>query len=267
VTVSAGGLPWRRSKYLSVVQFAVLCAALLWLMARGAETMGYNWQWYRVPRYIWRVVDGQIVWGPLADGFVATIHIAAWSFLLSILIGLAVAMLRLSGSPVGRGLSRVYLEIIRNTPILVQLYLFYFVLAPILGVDRYWTGILCLAVFEGAFASEIFRAGIQSVPRGQWEAADSLGLRRWDVYLRVVLPQAIRLMLPPLTGLAVSLIKHSAIVSVIAVFELTTMGRNIISETYMSFEIWFTVAGMYLVLTMSLSFFATWLERRFQVAH
>ncbi|MEM7022539.1 MAG: amino acid ABC transporter permease [Pseudomonadota bacterium] len=253
---------WHRQSYLAVIQFALLTGALLWLMVQGAESMGYNWQWYRVPRYLYRIKDGEVIWGPLMVGLLTTIHLSVISFGLTLVIGLGTAMLRLSSSVVGRAVARCYLELIRNTPILVQLYLFYFVLAPILGIDRWWTAILCLAVFEGSFASEIFRAGILSVPRGQWEASDSLGLPRRDAYRFVILPQAVRLMLPPMTSLAVSLIKHSSIVSVIAVAELTTEGRNIISETYMSFEIWFTVAALYLALTVSLSLFATYLERR-----
>jgi len=136
------------------------------------------------------------------------------------------------------------------------------VLAPILGIGRFWTGILCLSFFEASFAAEIIRAGIQSIPRGQWEASLSLGLGRYATLRLVILPQAVQLMLPPLTGQAVSLIKDSAIVSVIAVFDLTNEGRTIISDTFMSFEIWFTVAALYLAVTMSLSGVASWLERR-----
>jgi polar amino acid transport system permease protein len=181
---------------------------------------------------------------------------------LTLGIGLAAALLRTSRSFAGRALAGGYIQLIRNTPLLVQLYLFYFVLAPILGIGRFWTGILCLAFFEGSFAAEIFRAGIDSVPKGQWEASRSLGLGRYVELRRVILPQAIQLMLPPLTGQAVSLIKDSSIVSVIAIFDLTNEGRTIISNTFMSFEIWFTVAAIYLVLTASLSAVASHLERR-----
>ena len=228
--------------------------------------MGYNWQWYRIPQYFYRVIDGEIIFGPLAIGLLETIRIALISFVLTVLIGMGTALLRLSDSIAGRAMARGYLELIRNTPMLVQLYLFYFVLAPIIGIDRYTTGILCVAVFEGAFASEIFRAGILSVPKGQWEASDSLGMYRADTLRFIILPQAIRLMIPPTTGLVISLIKHSSIVSVIAIGELTTKGRDIISETYMSFEVWFTVAAMYLVLTVTLSIFAGHLERRCHVS-
>jgi polar amino acid transport system permease protein len=181
--------------------------------------------------------------------------------LLTLVLGLLTALLRMSNSLSGQVLARVYLETIRNTPMLVQIYVFYFVIAPVLGIDRFWTGVLCLGLFEGSFASEIIRAGINSVPRGQWEAASSVGLSRFSSYRYVVLPQAIPLMLPPMTGVLINLIKHSAIVSVIAVFELTTEGRNIIADTYMAFEVWLTVAGIYLVLTVSLSIFVGYLER------
>lgn len=120
--------------------------------------------------------------------------------------------------------------------------MFYFVLAPIFGIDRFWAGVLCLAAFEGSFAAEIIRGGIQAVERGQYEAGDATGLSKFDKYRYVIIPQALPLILPPLTGLLISLIKHSAIVSVIAVAELTTEGLNLISDTYMAFEIWFIVA-------------------------
>jgi len=107
------------------------------------------------------------------------------------------------------------------------------------------------------------RAGINSVAKGQWEAAAAIGMSRTQAYRYIILPQSVRFMLPPLTGEVVHLIKSSAIVSVIAVAELTTLGRNIISDTYMSFEIWFTVAALYLILTLILSFGVSLLENKF----
>jgi polar amino acid transport system permease protein len=237
-------------------------AGLVWLTIEGAAGMGYNWQWYQIPRYFYRVIDEELIWGPLATGLVLTIEISLYSMLLTLVLGLLTALLRMSNSLSGQVLARVYLETIRNTPMLVQIYVFYFVIAPVVGIDRFWTGVLCLGLFEGSFASEIIRAGINSVPRGQWEAASSVGLSRFASYRYVVLPQAIPLMLPPMTGVLINLIKHSSIVSVIAVFELTTEGRNIIADTYMAFEVWLTVAGIYLVLTVSLSIFVGYLERR-----
>lgn len=235
-----------------------------WLIYVGATSMGYNWQWYRVPRYLYRVIDGELIWGTLIRGLMVTLEITLWSMLIAMMVGLLTALLRLSRSWSGHLVSSIYLEIVRNTPLLVQMYLFYFVLSPILGIDRFWTGVLCLAFFEAVFIAEIIRGGVLSVPRGQWEGASSLGLRAWKVYALVVLPQAIPIMLPPLTSAIVNLIKNSAIVSTIAIFDLTNEGRNAIADTFMSFEIWFTVAAVYLVMTISLSAFAAWLEARVQ---
>jgi len=263
--LSRGLARFGRSQVVQTLQFLVFVALLAWITVRGAEAMGYNWQWYRVPQYLYRVANGEIVWGPLVRGSIETLKISAWSLVLTVAFGLTTALLRMSRSVSGRLLARGYMEAIRNTPLLVQLNLFYFVIAPIFGIDRFWTGVLCLAVFEGAFASEIFRAGILAVHRGQWEASFSLGLSRRDTYRYVVLPQAVSMMLPPLASLAISLVKHSAIVSVIALFELTTAGRDVISQTFMSFEIWFTVAGIYLLMTLLLSAMVSWFEHRAQL--
>ena len=248
--------------WFDVLQFAVLLGGLVGLVVSGAMNMGYNWQWYRVPETILAVVEGELRWGPLARGLVVTLELTAWSLLITLAIGLAAALWRLSDSFSGRVLAKVYLEGVRSTPLLIQVYLFYFVLGPILGLDRFWVGVLALAVFEGAFAGEAIRAGILSVRRGQWEAGASLGLTRPALYRSVILPQAVPLMLPPLTGIVISLIRNSAIVSVIAVFDLTTEARNIIAETFLSFEIWITVAAMYLAFTVALSAAAGRLERR-----
>jgi polar amino acid transport system permease protein len=254
---------WWKSPWFDSLQFLLLSGLLIGLTWRGAASMEYRWQWYRVPKFFYRLIDGEIIWGPLIYGLMVTLEIAAWGMVLTLAVGLVTSVLRLSGSIAGRILAKVYLETIRNTPLLVQVSIFYFVLQPILGINNpLWTGILCLAFFEGSFASEVMRAGILSVPRGQWEAGTTIGLSRFQTYLYVILPQAVPLMLPPLTGTLVNLIKHSAILSFVAVFELTTEARNLIGDTFMSFEIWFVVGPMYLVLTISLSTFVGWLERR-----
>jgi polar amino acid transport system permease protein len=245
------------------MKFALFASAVVGAVVWGATRMNYEWKWGQVPRYILRVVDGEYIPGPLLKGLGVTIEISLASFALALVIGLATALCRLSDSIVARGTARTYLELIRNTPLLVQIYLFYFVLAPILELDRFVAGVLALALFEGAFAAEIFRAGILSVPRGQSEAAASLGLTRAQIYRLVVLPQAVRIMLPPLTSLGVSLIKHSAIVSVIAIFDLANEARNVIADTFLTFEIWLTTAAIYLAVTTTLSLLVSRLETRF----
>ena len=246
-----------------LVLYALTLAALLWLVLRGAEQMGYNWHWQRIPGYLFSFEDGQFTAGPLVQGLGITLVITSISMVCAGLIGLATALLRLSASPLGRGISRIYLELIRNTPLLVQIFCLYFIFAPILGIGRMTTAVLALSLFEGAYASEIFRAGIQSIHRGQWEACHSLGLSRWQGYRFVILPQAIARIVPPLTSQAISLVKDSALVSTIAVYELTMQGRAIIAETYLSFEIWMVVAAIYLFLTLSLSLIAGLLKQRF----
>ena len=257
-------VPWYRSSAFDFAQFAALSGAAIWLTVRGAQSMGYDWRWAKVPRLLFRVVDGELIWGPLMKGLFVTLDIAWIAMLLTIVIGLAAAVLRLSQSIVGRTIARVYIEVIRNTPLLVQILIFYFIIGRILGIPRLWAGILCLAFYEGAFAAEIIRGGIIAVHKGQAEASRSLGLLTRDMYRDVILPQAIPLMLPPLAGVLVNLVKHSAIVSVIAVFDLTTQARTMVSDTFMPFEIWLTAAAMYLVVTISLSLTVRWLERNYR---
>lgn len=249
-----------------MLAFGLLLGLLGWLLLRGASGMGYNWQWHAVPRHLAQIFDGEVFAGPLLKGLLVTLEISGLALVLTVAIGLAAAILRLSGSVAGRWLVVAYVEAIRNTPLLVQLYLVYFVLAPILGLERFWAGVLCLAAFEGAFAAEIFRGGIAAVRPGQWDAAWALGLSRAAAYRAVILPQALRVVLPPLAGLGVSLVKHSAIVSVIAVFDLTNEGRTIIGDTFMTFEIWLVVAALYLCVTLPLSFGVGLLERRLRGA-
>ncbi|MEP8023218.1 amino acid ABC transporter permease, partial [Vibrio parahaemolyticus] len=198
----------------------------------------------------------------LIDGLLVTLNISAISLFFTLVLGLVTALLRLSDSKVGNVIGTTYVEVIRNTPLLVQIYLLYFVFGPVIGLDRFSTAVLALSLFQGAYTAEIFRAGLNSIPKGQFEAAQTLGLSPFYTYKDVILPQVLQRTLPPLTNEVVSLIKNSSIVSVMAIFDLTTQARNIVSETAMPFEIWFTVAAIYLALTLSLSGLSAWLEHK-----
>ncbi len=252
---------------MEIFKFAVLAAALIWLLVRGSTQLGYYWQWYRIPRYLVTQIDGAWVSGPLLAGLKVTLQITAVSLVLATVIGLLTAILRLSNSMLGRLLARLYLETVRNTPLLVQLFFIYFVAAPVLDIGRFTSAVLALSLFEGAYASEIFRSGIVSIHRGQWEASYSLGLNTSQTYHHIILPQAIRRILPPLASQAVSLIKDSALVSTIAIYDLTMQGQAIVAETYLVFEVWFVVAAIYLILTVSLSLAVNRLEKRLRLAH
>lgn len=255
----------RRSPLIEVAKFVLVAGAATWVMASGTERLGYAWHWYRIPQYILLLEDSSIIAGPLLLGLMVTLRITAVSLVLAFIFGLASALFRLSHSWVARILARGYLELMRNTPLLVQLFFIYFVLSPIFDISRFTSAVLALSLFEGAYASEIFRAGIVSIQKGQWEAAHSLGLSAFQTYRHIVLPQAIRMILPPLTGQAVSLVKDSALVSTIAIYDLTMQGQAIIAETYLTFEMWFTIAAMYLLITVSLSSVVNILENRFRV--
>jgi len=256
-----GSVPVSVAIYLGVI------ALIIYGSFQGAQNMGYNWQWYRIPQYLYTFTDDGFQWGEMAIGLVATLKLSITAFALATALGLLIALLRLSGLVIGSAVAVGFLELIRNIPLLVLLYLFYYVLGPIFKFDRYTASILTLAVFHAALISEILRAGINAVAKGQWEAAQSIGMTTGQIYRYIILPQSVRFMLPPMTGEVVHLIKSSAIVSVIAVAELTTIGRNIISDTYMSFEVWFTVAAVYMAVTLILSVGVTYLERRYTVDH
>ncbi len=240
----------------------MLCAMGVYLVSRGTAEGGYPWQWYRIPQFFGTLEGSRFVPGPILRGLGVTLRVTGVSLVLAAGVGLATALLRLSRSFIGRAMARAYLETIRNTPLLVQLFFIYFVLAPILDLGRFVSAVLALSLFEGAYASEIFRSAILSIPQGQWEAAHSMGLTRYQSYRYVILPQGIRKMLPPLTGQAVSLVKDSALVSTIAVYDLTMRAQAIIAETYLVFEVWFTVAAVYLMLTLTLSGCVFFMEKR-----
>jgi len=248
-----------------ILAYLFVMTGVGYIIIRGASEQGYHWQWYRVSQYLFTLEDGNFTLGPLLEGLKITLHITWISMILTYIIGLVTALLRLSDSIVGRAAARLYLEIARNTPLIVQLFFIYFVVAPVLGIDRLFAAILALSLFEGAYASEIYRSGIVSLHKGQWEACHSLGLTRFDSYRKVILPQAIRRVLPPLTSQTISLIKDSSLVSVIAVYEMTMQANAIVAETFLTFEIYFTIAAIYLFVTVFLSQLVALLERKFKV--
>ena len=255
-----------RAPAVAFLQFFLLLAALIWLFLRSADSIGYNWQWYRIPRYLLTIdSEAGVSAGPLLLGLKMTLIISLAGLVLSLFFGLLTAVLRLSSSFVGRGLAIVYLETSRNTPLLIQIFFIYFVLGPVLGLERLPAAILALSLFEGAYTSEILRAGIEAVGRGQIEAAHSLGLTTFATYRHVILPQALRVVLPPLTSQAISLIKDSALVSTIAIYDLTMQAQAIIAESYLTFEIWFTVAAIYFTITLFLSLLVGILEKRLKL--
>lgn len=250
------------SAVIDTLKFGVVMSFLLWIISLGTEQLGYNWQWYRIPQYLWQFTEKGFIWGPLMQGLGVTFQITAISMVLMLAIGLTTALLRMSQSWAGRSVARVYMEFIRNSPLLIQIFFLYFVVAPVLDMSGFWAAVVALSMFEGAYASEIFRAGITSIDKGQWEAAKGLGMGPYSMYKHIILPQAIQRVLPPLTSQAISLIKDSALVSTVAILDLTQQGRMIDAETFLTFEIWFTIAAIYLIITLALSGVVRILEMR-----
>lgn len=205
------------------------------------------------------------VWRPglLLTGLILTLEISALSIILGVIIGLITGLARLSSSPAPKWLAIGYIELIRGTPLLVQIYIFYFFIGQVFMLSNFMAGVLALSFFSGAYIAEIIRAGIQSIHRGQMEAARSLGMNYPQAMLYIILPQAFKRILPPLAGQFISLIKDSSLVGVIALVELTRAGREIGTSTFNYFEVFFTVAALYLILTFSLSMMVQYLERRF----
>lgn len=204
--------------------------------------------------------------GLLLKGLLLTLEISLISIILGIFIGLFTGLARLSKSPAPKWLAIGYIELIRGTPLLVQIYIFYFFVGQVFSLSSFWAGVLALSVFAGAYVAEIIRAGIQSIHKGQMEAARSLGMNYYLAMRYIILPQAFKRILPPLAGQFISLIKDSSLVGVIALVELTRAGREIGTSTFNYFEVFFTVAALYLILTFTLSMLVQFMERRFAVS-
>jgi polar amino acid transport system permease protein len=252
----------RRTALIDLGKFFLAAGLLVLILSASVRGLGYHWQWYRIPRYLFSADGGVWATGPLLQGLLVTLEISALSLLCATILGLTAALFRLSDSFAARALAQGYLELIRNTPLLIQIFFIYFVLSPVLDIGAFASAVLALSLFEGAYAAEILRAGIVSIQRGQWEAAHSLGLGVFDAYRYVILPQAIGRVLPPLAGQAISLVKDSSLVSAIAIYDLTMQGQKIVAETFLAFEIWFTVAAIYLVVTFTLSLAVRALEQK-----
>ncbi|EOB4971168.1 amino acid ABC transporter permease [Vibrio fluvialis] len=200
--------------------------------------------------------------GPIAHGLWVTIEISFISLIFAVLLGLVFGLMRVAKNQTARNLALTYVELIRGTPLLVQIFIVYFFIGTVLDFDRFTAGVVALSVFTGAYVAEIVRAGIQAIPNGQMEAARSLGMTYPKAMRYVILPQALKRTLPPLAGQFINLIKDSSLVSVISITDLTKAGREVVSGSFAPFEVWFTVAALYLLVTGTLSWAIQRLEKR-----
>jgi polar amino acid transport system permease protein len=201
--------------------------------------------------------------GLFLQGWLATIAISIAALVLSVIIGLLSALARRSRFLPLRYFAAIYVELVRGTPLLVQILIFFYVVADAFHVqNRYVVGTLTLAVFSGAYISEIFRAGIESIGKSQLESARAIGLTKAQTYRYVIFPQALRQTLPPLAGQFVSLVKDSSLLSIVAINEFTLSARTVNSMTYSTLESYLPLAAGYLILTLPISLWTRHLEKQ-----
>jgi polar amino acid transport system permease protein len=213
----------------------------------------------------WRV-------GILMQGLWLTLKVSFIAIIFGIFIGLFTGLARISKNPALKWTAITYIEIVRGSPLLVQIFIWYFVLGTLINsllanqglfqIPSLYFGVTALAVFTGAYVAEMVRAGIQSIHRGQMEASRSLGMTYAQAMIHVILPQALRRIIPPLAGQFISLIKDSSLLGIIAIRELTKATREVVTTSLQPFELWFVCALLYLILTFTLSMFLQYLERR-----
>lgn len=260
----------------------VLCLAgmLGYIIFKAATGLNYHWDWSAIPHYLLRFDTTEQAWKPglLTKGLITTIRLSVWSGVLAVLLGAIIGLFRVSPSLFKRQVASTYVGLIRNTPPLVLIFVFYFFIGdqimawlhvddlilalspdtkdvlsiffgPMNRFPQFLSALITLSLFEAAYIAEIVRAGIESIETGQWEASSGTGMNRFQAMRHVILPQALQRMLPALAGQFISIIKDSAIVSVISIEELTFQAQQLMTTTYRSFEIWTTVLLLYFVLT------------------
>jgi polar amino acid transport system permease protein len=264
-------LIFNKRSLITLGVLAVIAASAYYFFTKRGVT--YIWHWESIPDMLFyygaKSADDsteRLRMGILMIGFVLTLKISIFATFFAIIIGTVVGIARLSHEPVTRGISLAYVELIRNTPLLVQIYIIYFFVGSMLRLSAFAAGTAALALFAGAYVAEIVRAGIQSIHKGQREAARSLGMSYAQAMRYIILPQAFKRIIPPLAGQFISLIKDSSLVSVIALADLMFQGQQAVARTYYAFEIYFTVAFLYLVMTFTLSMATQYVERRLAIS-
>ena len=283
------------TRAVDTIVIAIAIFLVAYIIYKVDTVMIYEWHWGFLWEYILRWDEEQQAYAPnlLLKGLATTFRLVIWSMLLASIIGIVMGIMRTSSRIFFRTVSRLYVEFIRNMPPVVFIFVFFFFLSsqfvPLLGIDELSvnaspetialleillgppelfanviSGILCLALFEGAYITEIIRAGIQSIDKGQTEAGQSIGLTRFQTLRWVIFPQAVQKVIPPLTGQFITLIKDSSIVSLISIQELTFLAQEVAYSTQYVFEIWLFVAAVYFCICYSLALLFGKLEKRSQ---
>jgi polar amino acid transport system permease protein len=216
--------------------------------------VGYAWDFSFLWAYRWLILTGLGI----------TIAYTIGTIILGLLVGLVTGLLRLSRNPVITAPLVAYVEIFRCTPLLVQIVWFYYALPVVLGIDipAYVAAALVLSLYTGAFYAEIIRGGVNSIERGQWDAARAIGMRRGQVMCHVILPQAVKRMIPPFMNQSIIQLKNTSLVSTIAVADLLYEGTIITAATYRPLEVYTMIAVIYFLVLFPLTLAAQQVERR-----
>ncbi|HMS80385.1 MAG TPA: amino acid ABC transporter permease [Burkholderiaceae bacterium] len=199
----------------------------------------------------------------LATGWVTTVKICSAAMVIGVVLGAGLGLMSLSRLAPARWFVTAYVDFIRGTPLLIQIFLVYFAL-PVIGINlpEFWAGVIALGLNAAGFIAEIVRAGVGSIEKGQAEAARSIGMRHGQILVHVLLPQSLRAVVPPTTNELITLVKGSALLSVISVYELTRAGQAIIAVHFAPFEIFLLIALYYYATVSALAWLSRWLERR-----
>lgn len=266
---------------------AIIASFVLWLWVKESGSLAYHWQWSRALELLFtRKSDGSLPY--FFDGVFSTLRLTFWGMLFALVFGVLLGLGRRSPLAVIRAISNSYIQLIRNIPPLVFIFIFYFFIANqlvplfslesllrehngdinavqsfLFGSANLWenliAGVLCIGMISAAYIGEVVRSGLDAIPQGQHEAARSLGLSTWDRYRYIIAPQVFKVIIPSLAGQCISLVKDSSIISLISIQELTFVGTEIANSSGMIFEIWIVVALCYFILCFGLSrLFAYW---------
>ena len=199
------------------------------------------------------------------DGILVTFEVTVGAILMALVLGLFTGLGRLAKNKIINGAASLYVEVIRGIPLLVQIFYIYYALGRIVHIPDIYSAVIAMAICYGAYMGEIFRAGIQSIPRGQMEAARSLGMTHSQAMRHIIIPQAFKVVLPPIGNEFIALLKDSSLVSILAVSDLLRRGREFASESFSYFETYTIVALIYLVLTLFFSKLIGFMEERIGV--
>lgn len=285
-------------KGLDIIIIAVVLATLGWMIYRTNVALEYHWNWSGVWQFVVRFDEDTQAYVPnlLLQGLFMTLRLAFWGTILAAIIGIIMGLCRVSSRLFPRVISRTFVELIRNIPPIVFIFVFYFFISsqlmPLLGLremldglspdsqalvetlfapvplfENFVAGVLCLAILESAYITELVRAGIQSIDKGQWEASRAMGFTPLNMMRDIILPQAIRRILPPLANQFITLVKDSTMVSLISIQELVFSAKEVGNTTGRIFETWITIAIMYFVICYALALLFDLMEKKMAAGH